>query len=79
MTTDHVTIGPGQNVTKQSESENGTKDNKAKIVCDECALARPLGYLISCLVVVGVLINLFCYLHFFRRVNGVTGNVKITK
>ncbi|XP_063674403.1 uncharacterized protein LOC134811488 [Bolinopsis microptera] len=69
VTTDHVTTG--QNVTKQSE--NGTKDNKETMVCDECALARALGYLISCLVVAGVLSNLFCYLHFLRRVNGVTG------
>ena len=66
---DDVTTKPGYNFT-----EEGTEGNNNTVVeCEECALARPLGYLISCLVVVGVVINLLCYVQFLRRVNGVTG------
>ena len=74
--THHVTTRSGYNVTTQPENGTEEEDNNNTVLeCEECALARPLGYLISCLVVVGVLINLLCYLHFLRRVNGVTGNL----
>ena len=68
---DHVTKKEDHVTKKEDHAGDGYDWRKH---CERCVLLQPIGYLVCCLVLLGLLSNLFSYFYFWRHLPGLTGN-----